>query len=334
MFHNASKVVLCRTRTTFPTFSEDVFQFSWQAQHFGDLHRHFAWQAQHFRRVTLPVFCESHCQGCVKWHFLKCDENWRKPRTKHRFWGSKSRFKRKFVGKRRFWSYTMWKLEDVSREMLVLMLQHVSSRVESLVFWPSRIYGGSRTSLLFDGFRTGCNVVLRGRRATSWHSHMSAKMLKAALCARRNTFASLSTDELHLSWRAQHFGHVHRRFAWHAQQFEGVLLRVLCESHCQGCVKWWQRANRVAGVACCDMRWHSTHYIPNTPHTPHFTLNTMHSTLHTSHSTLDTLYTSHSTLHTSHSALYTQHFTLHTLHSTLHTSHSALHTPRPINHHN
>ena len=23
------------------------------------------------------------------WHFVKCDENWRKPRTKHRFWGNK-----------------------------------------------------------------------------------------------------------------------------------------------------------------------------------------------------------------------------------------------------
>jgi hypothetical protein len=23
------------------------------------------------------------------WHFVRCAENWRKPRTKHRFWGSK-----------------------------------------------------------------------------------------------------------------------------------------------------------------------------------------------------------------------------------------------------
>ena len=29
--------------------------FSWQAQHFGDIHRRFAWQAQHFRRVALRV---------------------------------------------------------------------------------------------------------------------------------------------------------------------------------------------------------------------------------------------------------------------------------------
>jgi len=33
-------------------------QFSWQAQHFGRVHRHFAWQAQHFRRVALRVFLQ------------------------------------------------------------------------------------------------------------------------------------------------------------------------------------------------------------------------------------------------------------------------------------
>ena len=42
-------------RNTFATFSEDVLQFSWQAQHFGRVHRHFSWQAQHFRRVALRV---------------------------------------------------------------------------------------------------------------------------------------------------------------------------------------------------------------------------------------------------------------------------------------
>ena len=57
----------CGRSNTFATFSEDVLQFSWQAQNFGRIHRHFAWQAQHFRRVVLRVFCESHCQGCVKW---------------------------------------------------------------------------------------------------------------------------------------------------------------------------------------------------------------------------------------------------------------------------
>ena len=30
---------------------------------------------------------------------------------------------------------------------------------------------------------------------------------------------------------------------------------VFCESHCQGCVKWWQFANSMAGVAFCKMWW-------------------------------------------------------------------------------
>ena len=55
-FCNASKVVLCGRRNTFATFSEDALQFSWQAQHFGRVHRHLAWQAQHVRRVLLRVF--------------------------------------------------------------------------------------------------------------------------------------------------------------------------------------------------------------------------------------------------------------------------------------
>jgi len=55
-FCNVSKMVLCGRRNTFATFSEDALQFSWQAQHFGRVHRHFAWQAQHFKRVVLRAF--------------------------------------------------------------------------------------------------------------------------------------------------------------------------------------------------------------------------------------------------------------------------------------
>ena len=96
VFCNVSKVVLCGRRNTFATFLQDALQFAWQAHHFGRAHRCFAWQAQHFRRAVLRVFCKSHWQGCVKWqipwqawHFVRCDENWQKPVTKHRFWGSK-----------------------------------------------------------------------------------------------------------------------------------------------------------------------------------------------------------------------------------------------------
>ena len=56
MCQKHSKAVLCGRRNTFASLSEDELQFSWQAQHFGDLHRHFAWQAHHFRRVAPRVF--------------------------------------------------------------------------------------------------------------------------------------------------------------------------------------------------------------------------------------------------------------------------------------
>ena len=75
-------MVLCGRRSTFATFSGDALQFSWQAQHFGRVHRHFAWQVQHFRRVVLRVFCKSHWQSGDKvqipwqaWHFVRCAKN-------------------------------------------------------------------------------------------------------------------------------------------------------------------------------------------------------------------------------------------------------------------
>ena len=61
---------------------------------------------------------------------------------------------------------------------------------------------------------------------------------KVGFCDRRNTFASVSEDELHLLWLAQHVERVHLHFAWQVQHFRRVVLRVFGESHCQGCVKW------------------------------------------------------------------------------------------------
>ena len=42
-------------------------------------------------------------------------------------------------------------------------------------------------------------------------------------------------------------------FAWHAEHFRRVVLRVFCKSHCQGFAKWRQGANSVASVAFCEM---------------------------------------------------------------------------------
>ena len=80
-----SKVFLRGKRNTFATFSEDEFQFSWQAQHFGRDRLHFVWQAQHFRGVVLRVFANRICRAAssggnvqIPWqalHFVRCAEN-------------------------------------------------------------------------------------------------------------------------------------------------------------------------------------------------------------------------------------------------------------------
>ena len=136
MFQDVSKLVLCGRRNTFATFSDDVLRFSWQAQHFGYLRCHFAWQAQHFGRVVLRVFCESHCQRCAKWWqgansvagVAFCDMSWKSTEASHETsiltWQI-LRFMQKLVGKRRFFRYKVWKVEEVSYEMLVLSFRRV-----------------------------------------------------------------------------------------------------------------------------------------------------------------------------------------------------------------
>ena len=45
------------------------------------------------------------------------------------------------------------------------------------------------------------------------------------MCDRRNTFASLSEDELHFLWQARRFGDLHRHFAWQVQHIRRVVLK-------------------------------------------------------------------------------------------------------------
>ena len=363
MLHDVSKVVLCGRRNTLATFSEDAFQFSWQVQHFGDLHRHFAWQAQHFRRVVLRVFCESRqvVTSCkfrgrhgILWDVLKIDgslarnidfevevhkkigrktsilklhgarcKKWRKSRTKCSFWCVSSRVSGFLVASPCLWG----KLQNLS-------FSEVSKQVVM-------------------------SFCVAGRRGISWHSHVSANVSKVVLWSRRNIFASLSEDGSQFLWQAQHFGDLQRAFAWQAQHFRYVVFfanRIVRAA-------WSGNIPRQAWhVVPCDDTPHSTlHTSLSTLHTPHFTLHTSHSTLHilllhfalhTPHSTLhilhftlctphftlytphftlhtlhSTLYTPHSTLYTSHFTLYTPHSTAYTLHFTLHTLHSTLHTP-------
>ena len=121
-----------------------------------------------------------------------------------------------------------------------------------------RAYGKFCRRGHFWRFQTSRCFVSRGRRGTSWHSDVFCNVSKVVLCGRRNTFGTFPEDALQFSWQAQHFGRVHRQFAWQAQRFRRVVWRVFCKSHWQGCVKWPQDADSVAGVAFCEMCWKLT----------------------------------------------------------------------------
>ena len=216
--------------------------------------------------------------------------------------------------------------------------------------------GEAAKLLLFKGIKAGCNdcdVVLRGRRGTSWHSHVSVNVSKIVVCDRHNTFARFSAEELNFSWQAQHFRRV-ALCALHSNAPHSTLytlhstLYIPHFTHCTLHSTLYTPHSTLHTLYSTLYTLHSTLYTPtSTLYTPHFTLHlsTLHFTVYAVHSTLYTphfiLYTPHFTFHTLHTALYTPHFTLqtrhstlytlhltlYTLHSNLHTLHSTLHTP-------
>ena len=110
----------------------------------------------------------------------------------------------------------------------------------------------SAEGVIFGGFTCQWRCFLsRGRRGTLWHSDVFCSVSKVVLCGRRNIFATFSEDAMQ-----QHFGRVHRHFAWQAQHFR----RVLCVFFANriGRAKWRQGADSVAGVAFCEMCWKLT----------------------------------------------------------------------------
>ena len=158
---------------------------------------------------------------------------------------------------------------------------------------------------------------------------MFQNVSKVVLCVRCITFASFSQDDtLHLSWQEQRFGDLHRHFAWQAQHFRRVVLRIFANRNVRAAssddkvqIPWqawdmvrvsfvWQALHLVKTVVC-PMSLCVAGAIFSTPYltlTLHFTF----------HSTLYRLYSLHSTLYTSRFALYTLHPKLYTLHFTLH----------------
>ena len=349
VFCNVSKVVLCGRHNTFATFSEDAWQFLWQAQHFGGVHRHFVWQAQHFRRVALHVFCKSHWQGCVMatrckfrgrrgilWHVLKID-------------GSLARNIDFEVAK-------LQVPEKTRRKTSILMLQSVKSGgslvrnarfdaptclVSSL--WLSRGFAVSMGEAAKPVLLSCCQLwklpevsrkmfVLMLPRVSSrvsgfpvaspclWGKLQNLSFLEVSKQVVMSfCVAGVALCDIPISlitcrkclWFSRHVAVSIREAAKH----------LLFEGFQAGC--------HVVLRGRRGTFWHSNF----TLHTLHSTLYSLHSTLHTLHFTVytlqSTLYTLHSTvhnLHVTHSTLPTPHFTLHTLtpHSTLCTPHSTL----------
>ena len=142
--------MLCGRRKTFATFSEDALQFSWQARHLD-----VSILILHVRRNTLDASCcvflrialaglsqvATRCRfrgRCgILWDVLKIDGSLARNID---FEVANLEAPMKLAGKRRFWSYKVWKLRN-SRTKGSFWSSHVS-RLDSLVFlWRRRVYG-------------------------------------------------------------------------------------------------------------------------------------------------------------------------------------------------
>ena len=200
--------------------------------------------------------------------------------------------------------------------------------------------GEAAKPLLFEGFRAGCHVVLRGRRGTLSHSNLFDNASKVS------NLAEVSHEMLVLL-----LPHVSSSSVWFScgiavsmgklqnLSFSKVSKQVvmsfcvagvaLCMITCQK----WRKSRTKSSFFCAHVSrldslvflWRLRVYRGSfTLYTLHSTLLTLHSTLHTLHFTF---YTRHFTLHTPHFTLYTLHFPLHTPHFTLYTPHFTFYIP-------
>ena len=258
MFRNVSKVVLCGTRNTFALFSKDALQFSWQAQHFGRVHLHFAWQAFENRIVRAASSGDNVQIPWQAWNFVRCAEKTEASHETSILSGIAN-----------------FEVHKKTREKtLILKLQSVkiggclarNARFDAPRCLVSSLWfscglavsmGEAAKSILFQGVKASCNVVLRGRRGSLRHSHMSANLSNVISSRRRSTFAYSTLYSPHTPHTTLHTPHTTLptlHFALHTSH-----------STCYTCL--------------------------------HLTLHTLHSTLCTLHFTLHTLHFTHYTLH-------------------------------------
>ena len=133
------------------------------------------------------------------------------------------------------------------------------SRSQPFVWGPyGRAHGKFCRGGPFWRFQTSRCFVSRGRRGTLWHSDVFCNVL--------NSFCVAGAI---LLWRFQKMCCSFRGrrstldvsiviFRGRRSTLDVSCCVFFCKSHWQGCVKWRQGANSVAGVAFCAMCWKLT----------------------------------------------------------------------------
>ena len=215
------------------------------------------------------------------------------------------------------------KFEEVSHEMLVLMLQHVSSRVAGLLVPSQCLWGKLRNLSLL---KVSKQVVMSFCLA-----RVALPDIFTRLQTRRKSFCVAGAillrrfQKMICSFRGRHS----------TLETSDAILRGRRNTLDVSCSLLFLQIpmpglRQVVTLNTPHSTLHTLQFTLYTPHftlyTPHFTLNTLHSTLYTPHFTLYTLDSTRYTPHL-HPTLYTPHFTLHTLHFTLYAPHFTLYTP-------
>ena len=209
---------------------------------------------------------------------------------------------KKLVGKCRFWSKKVWKIEEVSQETLVLMLRHVSSRFsgfmsmgEAAKLSSSKVSKEVLMSFCLGGFS---HVWKRVDIRSAWAASCAVACFCESQCQGCVTWWQPANSVAGV-------GHG-----------KSVILRSRGSICCRSLV--------------CGMPFCMAGAVFRTLYIPHSTHLTLHSTLYTLHSTLQAPHSVHVSLHTRHFTLHTLDSTLYTLQSTLYTSHSTLNTLHSI----
>ena len=190
IFHNVSKVVLCGLRNTSASFSEDELHFSWRStletsivilrgrRNTSDVSCG-VFLANRIVRAARNGYKEFHGRRGILWDVMQID-------------GSLAR-------NIDFEVANFEVHEKTCRTTPILKLQSVKKSgslarnarfqaptcLVSILWFSSAVavsMGEAAKLIIFEGFKTSCHLVLRGRRGTCWHFHVSHRLSKKSFC--------------------------------------------------------------------------------------------------------------------------------------------------------